>query len=177
MSQDGHDLLTLSTTFLLLSLFAVGGALSALPEMHRVAVETRHWMSNSEFADMVAIAQLSPGPNVLVVTLIGYHVAGLVGAVVATFSMVGPSATVAYIVSRTMDRSRGAKWPSLLQSALVPVSIGLMAASAMILGLSADQSWLAGAVTIAAAILSFTSKVNPLLLLLAGAALGFAGIL
>jgi chromate transporter len=177
MNYDGHDLLTLATTFLLLSLFAVGGALSALPEMHRIAVETQHWMTNGEFADMVAIAQLSPGPNVLVVTLIGYHVAGMLGAVVATLSMVGPSATVAYIVSQTMERSRGATWPALLQSALVPVSIGLMAASAMILGLSADRTWLAGAVTIAAAILSFTSKVNPLLLLLVGAALGFAGLL
>ena len=82
MNHD-HDLLTLATTFLVLSLFAVGGALSALPEMHRIAVEAQHWMTSSEFADMVAIAQLSPGPNVLVVTLIGYHVAGIAGAVVA----------------------------------------------------------------------------------------------
>lgn len=177
MNHDSHDLLALATTFLLLSLFAVGGALSALPEMHRVAVETQHWMTNSEFADMVAIAQLSPGPNVLVVTLIGYHVAGLLGALVATFSMVGPSATLAYIVSRTMDRASHSKWPALLQQALVPVSIGLMAASAMILGLSADKSWLAGALTIAAAALSFANKVNPLLLLLAGALLGVAGVI
>jgi chromate transporter len=177
MSHDSHDLLTLAATFLVLSLFAVGGALSALPEMHRVAVETQHWMTNSEFADMVAIAQLSPGPNVLVVTLIGYHVAGVLGALVATFSMVGPSATVAYIVSRTMDRASHSKWPALLQQALVPVSIGLMAASAMILGLSADKTWFAGIVTLAATALTFTNQVNPLLLLLAGAVLGAAGIL
>jgi chromate transporter len=176
MSHD-HDLVALATTFLVLSLFAVGGALSALPEMHRVAVEAQHWMTNSEFADMVAIAQLSPGPNVLVVTLIGYHVAGALGALVATFSMVGPSATLAFIVSRTIDRSRDAQWPRLLQDALVPVSIGLMAASATILGLSPGQSWLAVVLMIVSAALSFASRVNPMLLMLAGALLGFAGLI
>jgi len=172
-----HDLLTLATTFLVLSLFAVGGALSALPEMHRIAVEAQHWMTSGEFADMVAIAQLSPGPNVLVVTLIGYHVAGPLGALVATLSMVGSSATLAFIVSRTIDRSRDAEWPRLLQTALVPVSIGLMAASAMILGLSPGQSWLAVVLMIAAAALSLASRINPMLLMLAGALLGFAGVI
>ena len=176
MNHDPHDLLGLATTFLVLSLLAVGGALSALPEMQRVAVETRHWMSNSEFADMVAIAQLSPGPNVLVVTLIGYHVAGVLGATISTLSMVGPSATLAYVVSRTIERSRDSKWPALLQAALVPISIGLMAASATILGFSAaGKTWVAGAVTIAAAALSFATRLNPLLLLLAGAVMGLAG--
>ena len=66
-----NQLFTLAWTFGLMSLFAVGGALSAIPEMHRIAVDVHHWMSDRQFADMVAIAQLSPGPNVLVVTLIG----------------------------------------------------------------------------------------------------------
>ena len=77
--NPGNQLFTLLWTFGMLSLFAVGGALSAIPEMHRVAVDVNHWMSDRQFADMVAIAQLSPGPNVLVVTLIGFHVAGAVG--------------------------------------------------------------------------------------------------
>ena len=122
-----NQLFTLAWTFGLMSLFAVGGALSAIPEMHRVAVDVHHWMSDRQFADMVAIAQLSPGPNVLVVTLIGFHVAGVAGGLIATLAMCGPTAAVAYFVSRTMDRSRDAQWPSLIQSALVPVSIGLMA--------------------------------------------------
>ncbi len=134
-----NQLYTLAWTFGLMSLFAVGGALSAIPEMHRVAVDVNHWMNDRQFADMVAIAQLSPGPNVLVVTLIGFHVAGVAGGLVATLAMCGPTAAVAYFVSRTMDRSRDAQWPSLIQSALVPVSIGLMGASAMILGLSAGH--------------------------------------
>jgi chromate transporter len=171
------DLFTLAWTFGLLSLFAVGGALSAIPEMHRIAVDVNHWMSDRQFADMVAIAQLSPGPNVLVVTLIGFHVAGVAGGLVATLAMCGPSATVAYFVSRTMERSRAAQWPSLIQSALVPVSIGLMGASAMILGLSAGTSWVAAVLVAASALLTFFTRLHPLLMLAVGGCLGFAGVI
>jgi chromate transporter len=171
------NLVTLATTFGLMSLFAIGGALSAIPEMHRIAVDVNHWMSDRQFADMVAIAQLSPGPNVLVVTLIGFHVAGVLGGLVATVAMCGPTAVVAYLVSTTMERSRDAQWPSLLQAALVPISIGLMAASAMILGLSAGQSWIAAVLALASAIVTLTTRLNPLLMLLIGGILGFAGVL
>ena len=55
----------LISTFGLMSLFAVGGAAAAVPEMHRIAVEVHHWMTDKQFTDAYAIAQLSPGPNVL----------------------------------------------------------------------------------------------------------------
>lgn len=160
-----------------MSLFAVGGALSAIPEMHRIAVEVNHWMSDRQFADMVAIAQLSPGPNVLVVTLIGFHVAGVAGGLVATLAMCGPTAAVAYVVSRTMERSRDAEWPRLIQSALVPVSIGLMAASATILGLSAGTSWVAVLLVAASAMVTLMTRLHPLLMLVVGGCLGFAGVI
>ena len=76
--------LNLLWTFGLMSLLAVGGANATIPEMHRVAVEVNHWLTDAQFADMFAIAQFSPGPNVLIVTLIGYQVAGLTGAAVTT---------------------------------------------------------------------------------------------
>ena len=80
MNSPAGTLLTLAWTFGLMSLLAIGGANSTIPEMHRVAVDVQHWLSDSQFVDMFAIAQLSPGPNVLIVTLIGYHVAGIAGA-------------------------------------------------------------------------------------------------
>ena len=90
--------------FALLSLFAVGGANAAIPEMHRVAVDVMHWMNDRQFADMYAIAQVSPGPNVIIVALIGYHVAGFAGAGVAITAMCGPTCTLAFFVARTWDR-------------------------------------------------------------------------
>ncbi len=89
-----------------MSLFAVGGANSAIPEMHRVAVDVHHWMTDKQFADVFAIAQLSPGPNVLIVTLIGYAVAGIGGALVATLAMCVPTAVLAFYRQPASDGGR-----------------------------------------------------------------------
>ena len=177
MNGEGNPLLTLAATFGLMSLFAVGGANSAVPEMHRVAVEVHHWLTNKQFADVFAISQLSPGPNVLIVTLIGYAVAGLGGALVATLAMCLPTALLAYGVSRFLGRSSHARWPATVQAALVPLSIGLMAASGLVLGLAADRTWVATTVTIGAAVAASLTRLNPLWLLLAGGILGFAGVI
>jgi chromate transporter len=177
MNDDSAGSLgTLAATFGLMSLFAIGGANSAIPEIHRVAVDVRHWMTDPQFADAFAIAQLSPGPNVLIVTLIGYHVAGVAGALVATLSMCGPSAMLAWYVSRLMARSSHAQWPGIVQAALVPLAIGLMSASGLILALTADRSWAAAMITAVAALLAATTRLNPLWLLVAGGCLGFAGV-
>lgn len=176
MNAPVGTLFTMTWTFALMSLLAIGGANSAIPEMHRVAVDVRHWMTDAQFADMFAISQLSPGPNVLIVTLIGYHVAGLAGAAIATVAMCGPSAVVAYFVSRTLHRASDARWPAILQAALVPLSIGLMCASGLILALTADRTLIAALITLIAALLAFSTRLNPLWLLAAGGVLGFAGL-
>lgn len=159
-----------------MSLLAIGGANSTIPEMHRIAVEVRHWMTDAQFADMFAISQLSPGPNVLIVTLIGYHVAGVAGALVATFAMCGPSAVFAYFVSNMLTRSSQSAWPGILQAALVPISIGLMCASGLVLTLASDRTWIAAVLTIGAAVVAFMTRLNPLWMLVVGGLLGFAGI-
>lgn len=159
-----------------MSLLAIGGANSTIPEMHRVAVDVRHWMSDAQFADMFAISQLSPGPNVLIVTLIGYHVAGIAGALVATFAMCGPSAVFAYFVSNVLTRSSQSIWPAILQAALLPISIGLMCASGLILTLTADRTAIAALLTIGAAAVVLLTRLNPLWILAVGGLLGFAGI-
>ena len=76
MKADGDILITLAVQFAMMSLLALGGANAVVPEMHRQAVELRGWMSDHEFTDMFAMSQAAPGPNVMLVTLIGYHVAG-----------------------------------------------------------------------------------------------------
>jgi chromate transporter len=145
--------------------------------MHRLAVDVQHWMTDKQFADVFAISQLSPGPNVLIVTLIGYSVAGVAGAVVATLAMCGPTAVLAYYVSRLITRSSHSRWPAIIQAALVPLSIGLMGASGLILALAADRTWAGALVTAVAAALAFATRLNPLWLLVAGGCLGFAGVI
>ncbi|MFL6838888.1 MAG: chromate transporter [Bradyrhizobium sp.] len=177
MTSNANAVWTLVWTFGSMSLFAVGGANSAIPEMHRVAVDVQHWMSDKQFADVFAISQLSPGPNVLIVTLIGYSVAGVAGALAATLAMCGPTAILAYYVSGLLQRSSHSRWPAIIQAALVPLSVGLMAASGLILARTSDQNWIAALVTVAAAVLAFATRLNPFWMLLAGGVLGFAGVI
>ena len=166
----------LVSTFGLMSLFAVGGAAAAVPEMHRIAVDVHHWMTDKQFADAFAISQLSPGPNVLIVTLIGYVVAGIPGALAATLAMCLPTALLAYYVSRLLSLPSQSRWPALIQAALVPLSIGLMAASALILAQSTSRTAVSALLMAVVAVLASVSRVSPLWLLLAGGALGFAGV-
>lgn len=82
-------LLTIALRFAVLSLLAVGGVTSVLPEVHRVVVDVHGWLTDAEFTRMFALAQANPGPNMLIVTLIGWRVAGLPGALTATSSASG----------------------------------------------------------------------------------------
>jgi chromate transporter len=176
MNSNENPIWALVSTFGLMSLFAVGGAAAAVPEMHRIAVDVHHWMTDKQFADAFAISQLSPGPNVLIVTLIGYAVAGIPGALAATLAMCLPTALLAYYVSRLLNRTGQSRWPALIQAALVPLSIGLMGASALVLAQSTGRTVAAGLLMAAVAVMASTSRVNPLWLLLAGGVLGFAGV-
>ncbi len=173
--MNDSSLITLAGYFALLSLFAVGGANAAIPEMHRIAVEAMHWMSDRQFADMFAISQVSPGPNVIIVTLIGYHVAGFAGAGVATAAMCGPSCLLAFFVARTWDRCKDAHWRIAIQAGLVPVSLGLIGASAFVLARSADHNIYAAVITAVTAVAGFATRMNPLWIFAAGGLLGLSG--
>lgn len=173
--MNDNPLVALAGYFALLSLFAVGGANAAIPEMHRIAVEAMHWMSDRQFADSYAIAQISPGPNVIIVTLIGYHVAGLAGAAVATAAMCGPTCVLAFVVARTWDRFKEARWRIAVQAGLVPLSLGLIAASGFVLARASDHTLVAGLVTAATAAVAYSTRINPLWMFAAAGLLGLSG--
>ena len=173
--MNQHPLTSLAGYFALLSLFAVGGANAAIPEMHRVAVNVMQWMSDRQFADMYAIAQLAPGPNVVIVALIGYHVAGFAGSGVAIAAMCGPTCTLAFLVARTWDRFKEARWRIAIQAGMVPLSLGLIAASAFVLARAADHNVYALLLTAGTAATAFFTRVNPLWMFLCGGLLGLSG--
>lgn len=102
--------------------------------------------------------------------------ADIAGALVATFAMCGPSEVCAYFVSSMLTRSSESAWPAVLQAALVPISIGLMCASGLILALASDRTWIAALLTISSAALTLGTRLNPLWILTMGGVLGFAGV-
>jgi chromate transporter len=176
MKEDGGTLLTLAGYFALMSLFAIGGANSAVPEMQRVAVEVQGWMTARQFTDIFAIAQVTPGPNVIIVSLIGYYAAGLPGALIATLAMCGPSCIFAFYVGEVWERFRHAPWRVAIQAGLLPISIGLVAATTIVVASAAVHNIAAAAITLTAAVATYTTRLNPLWIFAAAALLGFAGL-
>lgn len=175
--KPADPIFTLAFHFALISLVTIGGANTAIPEMHRVAVEVQGWMTDQQFSDMFAIAQLTPGPNVIIATLIGYQVSGFFGAAVATLAVCGPSCILTFFVARVWDRFRDAPLRRAIQSGLVPVSIGLLAASAYILFGANEPSLIVFAITAIAAAFGLFLKTNPLWVFAGAAILGAAGFL
>jgi chromate transporter len=170
-----ETLAQLAMDFSVLSLIAVGGAITVLPEMHRSVVEVHGWMSGAQFAELFALAQAAPGPNILVVSLIGWKVAGLAGAVVATAAVCGPSCVLTFTVSRIWQRFRGAHWRKAVEDGLVPVTVGLLLAGGYLITLAADHSWSGFAVTAATAGVVLTTRIHPLWLFGAAGLIGLAG--
>jgi chromate transporter len=163
--------------FALLSLFAIGGANAAIPEMYRIAVQLEGWLTDQQFSDLFAIAQVTPGPNVIITTLIGYQVAGISGALVATVAMVGPTCVATYFITRVWDRFRDAPLRAAIQAGLVPVSIGLLAASAWILASANDTGWIAAGITAITAAIGYFTRVNPLWIFAVAATMGALGLI
>jgi chromate transporter len=161
---------------MLLSLVAVGGVNTIVPELHRQVVDGSHWLTDQQFADLFAIAQAAPGPNVLFVTLIGWQLAGWTGALIATAALCGPSCVLTFAVAHAWRRFKDAPWRIATQAGLVPVTIGLITASAFLLARAADRSLVAVAITAATAGIAYWSRINPLWALAAAAAIGFAGL-
>ncbi|MCF3946876.1 chromate transporter [Acidiphilium sp. AL] len=167
-------LLALVLLFAEMSLLAIGGVASTLPAMAR-AVVARHWLTAPQFAALFGVAQSSPGPNMLIATLIGLHVAGISGALAASAAMIAPSSTLTVLVSGLWERFRAAHWRRVVQAAITPITGGLLLAAASFLIRAADHDWRAAAITLVVALFTLKSRVHPLLLLAGGALIGVLG--
>jgi chromate transporter len=173
--KEFDTLIALAVQFAILSLFAIGGAMAVVPEMHRQAVDVAHWTTERQFADLFAIGQAAPGPNIIV-TLIGFKAAGIPGALTATLAMCGPTCVLTYYVSRTFDKYKDARWRIVVQAGLVPVSVGLFAAGAFVIARAADVSIVAFAITFATAAIAYWTRFNPLWMFAAAGLLGYLGL-
>lgn len=169
-------LISLAVIFAQLSLVAFGGGNTILPEMHRQVVDVHHWMTGTEFAALYALAQAAPGPNMMVVPLIGWNVAGWPGMLVATVAVFGPSSVVTAIALGLWARFKNRSWRRAVQAGLIPISVGLVAASALVITQTVDHGLVFAAITAGCAIVAVRFQVHPLWLLAAGAAIGWSGL-
>ncbi|TAL77116.1 MAG: chromate transporter [Beijerinckiaceae bacterium] len=155
--------------FASLSLVAIGGANATIPEMHRQIVNHLHWMDDRTFAGLIGVAQAAPGPNVIVVSIIGWHMAGAAGLAVATLAMLIPSVCLAFIMSRVVRRYADNDIWRLIRRVLAPIAFGLILASGAVMTRAADRSILTLAITLGMALLVLQTRVNPLFGIVAAA--------
>lgn len=165
-------MLELVLFFALLSLLSVGGMSAVMPEVQRVVVDVQHWATPEEFVQLLAIAQVAPGPNVLIVSLVGWKVHGLAGSLVALASMCAPAAALTWWVSDLWERFRDAEWRKALQRALAPLTVGLILAGGYVIATPSGLDWRSVLLAGGSALGSTLTRWNPLWLLVAGGVLG-----
>jgi chromate transporter len=168
-----NTLAQLAAAFGLLSILAVGGGAAVLPEMKATVVGEHHWLRADQFVDVYSLGQLAPGPNMLMVQIIGERVAGPAGALVALLAFFAPASLLTYATGRLWDRLGGWPWRDSIQRGLAPISIGLMLAGTITIARIAltDPRTVAMAAAVTAVLL--LRRVNPAWLILACAGLGW----
>jgi chromate transporter len=155
---------------------AIGGAPTLLPDIHRYVVEVHHWMTSPQFAELYALAQVAPGPNIVYVTLIGWQVAGWAGAAATTLPWLVPASTLTLLVGHLHARHPHAALGRAIRRGLTPLTIGLMLASGWTLMRAVDHAWGGYLLTLLAVVVVLRTPWNPLWLIAAGALVGMAGL-
>lgn len=158
--------------FARLGMVAFGSGSSVLSEMERDTVALG-WVDHTQFVQAFAVSQLTPGPQVLFTTIIGYFAAGYAGSVVATIAFCLPPAILTVVVAGLWSRPSKSLWPDAVRRSLGPVAIGLIGASSFTLAPAALGSWWALAIAVAGfGVLNLRPRLSPLWVIGAGAAIG-----
>ena len=158
------------------SLMSVGGGNSVVPEIQLQSVHTYHWLTAAQFADLFAIAQAAPGPSILLVTLVGYAAAGVIGALLATVAMIVPAAALVFAFARVWQSVHDSPWRMAFEHGLAPVAVGLIAASGIIVARAADHSLAQYALTALATLVFCATRANPILVVGVAGFVGWLGL-
>jgi chromate transporter len=168
------DWLALFGHFLLLSLLAIGGGITVVPDMHRVLVDRMRLLDDTQFNASIAIAQGAPGPNILFVAVMGYQAAGLAGAFATMTGIMLPSTTLALAAARWGHARREWLPVRAFKAGMAPIVIALMFATGWVLS-AGTPGWHPALLTVGAALAVWRTRLHLLVLIAAGALLGAIG--
>jgi len=166
------DLLGLWAHFTLLSVLAVGGAITTAPDMQRYLVGQQGWMTDAQFTAGVAIAQAAPGPNILFVAVMGWHVAGVAGVLATMAGIMGPSSVLAFVVGRYGQRRADAIALRAFTAGLTPLTLGLLLSTGWVLTAPVRTEWVAAVLVLGTVLASVRTRISPMWLIAAGAVAG-----
>jgi chromate transporter len=175
MSKD-EDLLAMFWQFTLLSLLAVGGLNSVIPDMQRYVVEQSGWLTARQFGEVYALSQATPGPNVMIVTMLGAVVAGWSGALVVTIALFLPGAVMTSIMIHLNTRNPDTIFAAAMRRGMAPITIGLTMSTAWVMFSTLSGHWLGVGIAFVTALVLMRTRMNPLWLMGAGAIVGMLDV-
>jgi chromate transporter len=172
-----HRLGELATVFLRAGALTFGGGYVIVPVLEAELVQGRHWLTAQAFVDAMALGQITPGPVLITSTFVGYTLAGLAGALVSTLAVFLPSLVLVVLVSLSLDRFRNSPGIQAFLRGLQPAVAGLMAAATVTLARHGVQDVPGAVVAVAAFLLLWRLRVNPMWVVLGAGTLGAVGAL
>ena len=167
-----NQIAALIRVFSYLSILTVGGGMAAFPEMKVQTVEVHKWLEFHQLIHLYSVGQMAPGPNMMMIVPIGQWTAGLLGAFIVLLAFFGPTAVLAFVVARVWKKLENWPWRTSIQQGLAPVSIGLLLAGCFTMARGAIFGVETAAIAVGVLMILMQYKVNPALLVMAGAVVG-----
>lgn len=161
------------STFSGISLTLFGGGYVVIPALHELFVENLGWLTSAEFADGIAIGQITPGPIFITATFIGYKVAGIMGALLATIAMFTPPMVLTVLLSRFVKTLNQSTLVKAAMKAVRAAVIGMIFASAVTIGQTISVSIVSVAIFLVAFYISFKYTISPVYLIIGSGVAGF----
>jgi chromate transporter len=166
----------LAIAFFKVGMVFFGGGFVLIPILYQKLVEEYHWLSPSQFVDGVAISNLTPGPIAVLATFTGFHMGGVVGAIVATAAIFTPAMMLMTVISAGYDRVEDSSRAKDFLAGVTPTVVGLVASAALLLWPSSIASWRAAVLMLVALALLVRFKWHPAFVLAVGAGVAALGL-
>jgi chromate transporter len=180
--SDLANLVAVIGDFLSLSLFSLGGGNTLLAEYHHLSVDKYCWLTNSQFADLYALAEAAPGPSSMIVGLLGMGAAwregpswALLSGVAAELAILLPSTLVMVVAALSWHRFQHSPWRIAFERGMGPITLGILFAVGLKILKTADRGPLAYGVSVLVCVLMLRTKISPLWFMAVAGVLGGLG--
>ena len=166
-------LVKLYLAFLKIGTFSFGGGYAMLPFIQKEIVEKNNWISGTEFTDIIGISQMTPGPVAInSATFVGYKISGVIGSIVATLGVITTSFILVVIINRILDKFKEFKMVQAALLGMKPALIALIIYAFWDLAIDAYKDWKSIFITVIIAVVLWSKKVHPILVIVIAAIFG-----
>lgn len=174
LSASGGLLASLCLFFVITGATVFGSGLAILPVLHSGIVQQHHWLTNKQLLDGVSVGLMTPGPVVIAATFLGYQIAGLAGAAVATVGIFAPIYLGVIVPGPWFIRHRNNRQIKAFVRGATAAAAGAIAGAVIVLGRQTIIDWRSAVISVAALAALVRFKIKEPLLVLAGAGIGLA---